>query len=264
MNGLPGRAARLGAWRNSPRRTRKETNGAAGNNPEALAPPGLAPAALGRTVECEVIPRLVVAHRPRFGDPPGAKPPLHDERAEAELIEFTGLLATHRVAEAMARIEARRAAGPVAGSAVRAMADSRRAAPVEPVGSGPVPLRGHRDRHAPPAAAAAGAEPGLRGRGRLPRARAQGDAAVGAGRAEHARRVHGHRVLPLRGLGLFPPRRLGGVARAADLAFAAARHPEHAVVRRDRRLRQLASRACRCCRRTWPRCAGSRATARSA
>lgn len=111
MNGLPGRAARQGAWRNSPRRTHKESDGAAGNSPEAIAPSGSAPAALGRTVEFEVIPRLVVAHRPRMGDLPGAKPPPHDERAEAELIEFTALLATHRVADAMARIEARRAAG---------------------------------------------------------------------------------------------------------------------------------------------------------
>jgi MerR family transcriptional regulator, light-induced transcriptional regulator len=111
MNGLPGRAARLGAWRNSPRKARRESDNGTEMNPEAHAAPGCAPAALGRTVEREVIPRLMVAHGPRGAAARGASALPQDARAAAELIEFTDLLATHRVADAMARIEAKRAQG---------------------------------------------------------------------------------------------------------------------------------------------------------
>lgn len=116
MTGSPqGRATRLGAWRNSTRKGRKSSDGMGEALAEGDAPAAAAlhatPGALGRTVEREVIPRLIVAHRPHGAQPLAAKAERTEEEADAELIEFTGLIATHRVAEAMARLEAKRAGG---------------------------------------------------------------------------------------------------------------------------------------------------------
>lgn len=115
MNGLTqDRVTRLSARRNSTRKSHHPAVGINGGSRETDPSPkslcvGPAPEALARTVEREVIPRLMVAHRPHRTSSPGVgHAPLVDE---SDVVEFTGLLAKRDVAEALAQIELKRERG---------------------------------------------------------------------------------------------------------------------------------------------------------
>ena len=112
MNGLTEqRATRPSVRRNSAKKSRNVADFDTGSNRDMEArasaqAPGPTPEALGRTVEREVIPRLIFAHRPQPAANDGA-----DRVDVAEVVEFTQLIATRELAEAQARIESKRAQG---------------------------------------------------------------------------------------------------------------------------------------------------------
>lgn len=115
MNGLTqDRVTRLSARRNSSRKAHHATVGIKGTSQQADPLPtnlgmGQPAEALARTVEREVIPRLIVAHRPhRTSLLCTGHASLVDE---SDVLEFTGLLANRDVAEALARIELKRERG---------------------------------------------------------------------------------------------------------------------------------------------------------
>jgi hypothetical protein len=113
MNGLTqDRIIRVSARRNSVRSTHHVPAGA--NGISALAerhpsPVARAPEALTRTVEREVIPRLLVVHKPL---------PVLETRpapaglvSQADIVDFTGLVANRELKEALARIAIKRSEG---------------------------------------------------------------------------------------------------------------------------------------------------------
>ncbi len=112
MNGLTEqRAMRQSARRSSAKKTRKAVDFDTGSNCEfdaqaSAQPPSPTPEALGRTVEREVIPRLVFAHRPNRSEIDGA-----NRIDVADVVEFTQLIATRELTEAQARIDSKRAQG---------------------------------------------------------------------------------------------------------------------------------------------------------
>lgn len=115
MNGLTDqRGARLSAPRNSARNSRKsvafDTGSLRETDPHAaVRSPGQTPDALGRTVEREVIPRLLFAHRPQ----PASIHCIDVANAVdvGDVVEFTRLFAAREIAEAQARIELKIAQG---------------------------------------------------------------------------------------------------------------------------------------------------------
>ncbi len=116
MSGLTqDRITRLTARRKSTRSTHHISTGINGIRPSGdlhPAPPNgasAAPEALARTVEREVIPRLLVAHKPL--PPPAPIPVQSGWVSDVDIVEFTGLIANRELKEALARIALKRSEG---------------------------------------------------------------------------------------------------------------------------------------------------------
>lgn len=115
MNGLNDqRGARLSALRNSARKSHTtlvfDTGSQREIDPQAMVrSPGPTTEALGRTVEREVIPRLLFAHRPQRAAMHCVDVPYVID--VGDVVEFTRLIAAREIAEAHARVDLKRAQG---------------------------------------------------------------------------------------------------------------------------------------------------------
>lgn len=107
MNGLTqDRVARQGAWRTAANPSRKGSGAKPAAHGNAESEHAAAPEALARTVECEVIPRLMDAHRTQRSSVTALHPGGLDN---IDVIEFTDLIMAPEMSGAFESVARRRA-----------------------------------------------------------------------------------------------------------------------------------------------------------